>query len=65
MREREKGGMGISAYAALGALTGGSYGALLAYGSQLGPGSQLPASIVIGAVVGALFGAAMRDTRRL
>lgn len=57
--------MGISAYAALGALTGGSYGALLAYGSQLGPGSQLPASIVIGAVVGALFGAAMRDTRRL
>ena len=49
--------------------TGSDYrwglGGLYAYGATLWPFSQLgTASIVIGAVVGALFGAAVRDARR-
>jgi hypothetical protein len=56
---------GYSAYAVLGAIIGGWLGALYAYGAPLWPFSQLgTASIVIGAVVGALFGAAVRDARR-
>jgi hypothetical protein len=65
VRERR---YGYSAYAALGSAyrwvvrCAGSLRLLPAWAvlSQLGP-----ASIVIGAVVGALFGAALRDTRRL
>jgi hypothetical protein len=56
---------GYSAYASLGALIGGSFAALYTYGSYLAPFSQLgPASILIGAVVGALFGVAIRDVKR-
>jgi lysozyme family protein len=44
---------GYAAYAEMGALTGG----MLACGTQLGP-----LSIATYAVVGALFGAALRDT---
>jgi uncharacterized membrane protein YdcZ (DUF606 family) len=56
---------GYSAYAVLRAIIGGWLGALYAYGAPLWPFSQLgTASIVIGAVVGALFGAAVRDARR-
>ena len=45
---------GYAAYATMGALTGG----VLAYASQHGLG---PMSIAVGAIVGALFGAAVRD----
>ncbi len=45
---------GYSAYAAMGAL----FGAALPFGFQLGLG---PVSIVVCAIVGALFGAALRD----